>query len=41
MKNLMHFTTEGKIVFLVGHYMLLQAKLIEVAPGNDNFIQGY
>jgi hypothetical protein len=37
MKNLMHFITEGKIVFFASRYLLLQAKLTEVAPGERKF----
>jgi len=40
MKILMHFITEGKIVFFAGCYLLLQAKLTSVAPEERKFHTG-
>jgi len=36
-KSLMHFITEGKIVFSAGRYLLLQAKLTQMASGERKF----
>jgi hypothetical protein len=37
MKILIHFITEGKIIFSAGRYVLLQAKLTEVEHGERKF----
>ena len=39
-KILIHFITEGKIVFFAGGYLLLQVKLTIVAPGEKNSYKG-